>query len=546
MAGSTVRLSQKLQVMEPDQVRPELGWTAAMHEGTGIRIIGILAFIIGCIGATISTNAAAVTGRHAAFVVDANTGEILHADRATELRYPASLTKMMTLYIIFEHIEDQRISYQTTITASANAASRPPSKIGLKPGEKITIRQVVHALVTKSANDVATAVAEHIAGSEARFARLMTQKARQLGMRQTVFRNASGLPDPAQVTTARDIAQLALRLRDHFPNHYHQFRTPVFRYKGRRYRNHYSLLRRFPGVDGIKTGYTRASGFNLASSVRRHNRNVVAVVLGGKTARARNATMRRLLAKYVPTASATRTRQPATRVALRRAPRRAQRSATIRSLRGPVRRRPVAHQRPPAKRLAQRDVANRYRGAPRRVRPGPGARPTIQIARVRRVNVLGQRSARSSSQSSQRHTPDWSARTTRPSLRGQTGLQPGTLQGQAAGLKATNVDRRSYAPVRAATYAARRNTLGSRQTFDAIQIQVGAFRTSIEAHRQLQHVSAKAGGLLAGARPLAVRAISGNREIYRARYAGLSSNTATSTCNQMRRLGIECFVARAR
>ena len=193
--------------------------------------------------------AAKVSGKYATLVIDANSGKVLHAYKARQLRYPASLTKMMTLYLIFECIEERKLSYQTLITATENAARRPPSKIGLKPGNQITVRQAVKALVTKSANDVATAVAEHIAGTERAFSRLMSQKARQLGMTQTVFRNASGLPDKEQVTTAHDMAQLALQLRDHFPNHYHHFKTRVFHYKGKTFKNHNALLGRYSGVD---------------------------------------------------------------------------------------------------------------------------------------------------------------------------------------------------------------------------------------------------------------------------------------------------------
>ena len=283
-----------------------------MSEGPNHILHALCAGLAGlamCAVTAAPADAAAVNGKRAAFVVDANTGAVLHAKHARELRYPASLTKMMTLYLLFEHIEDKRLSYNTRIRASRRAVGQPPSKIGLKVGDQITVRQAVKALVTKSANDVATAVAEHLGGSEAKFARMMTRKARELGMRQTVFRNASGLPNRAQVTTARDMAQLALRLRDHFPQHFRHFRTRSFKYGKRVYRNHNVLLGRYRGVDGIKTGYTRASGFNLVTSLKKDGRHVVAVVMGGRTGRKRNAKMRRLLTSYFPQASTSRTRK---------------------------------------------------------------------------------------------------------------------------------------------------------------------------------------------------------------------------------------------
>jgi D-alanyl-D-alanine carboxypeptidase len=229
-------------------------------------------------------------------VIDANTGETLDASQPDALRHPASLTKMMTLYIVFDLIEQRRLAYSTRIKVTEQASSQPPSSLDLDEGQTLTVRDGVLALITKSANDVATAFAENLAGSEEKFARIMTAKARTLGMSRTVFRNASGLPDPEQVTTARDMATLAMRLAHDFPEHFKLFATQTFEYGGRRYRNHNTLLRTFSGVDGIKTGYIRASGFNLVSSVRREKRHVIGVVLGGTTAADRNRTMRVLLA----------------------------------------------------------------------------------------------------------------------------------------------------------------------------------------------------------------------------------------------------------
>jgi D-alanyl-D-alanine carboxypeptidase len=260
-------------------------------------------------GALLAPVHARAVGRGAVLVVDANTGRTLYERSADALRYPASLVKLMTLYMVFEQIQLGRLTYRTRIRFSDNAAGAAPSRLGVEAGTEIDLIDAVKALITKSANDVAVAIAEHIAGSEARFAQMMTQKARQLGMQVTTFRNASGLPDPEQVTTAREMIILALRLQDDFPTHYPLFATRTFTYDGATFRNHNTLLFRYRGLDGMKTGYIRASGFNLVASVRRGRKHVVAVVFGGRTAAARNAAMRRYLDRGLRQASETRTRK---------------------------------------------------------------------------------------------------------------------------------------------------------------------------------------------------------------------------------------------
>jgi len=241
-------------------------------------------------------------------VIDANSGRVLHQQAADEARYPASLTKMMTLYIVFELMQQGKLSPATRIRISDEAASTPPSKLGLKPGSDIALMDALKIMSVKSANDVSVAVAEHIAGREDKFAALMTRKARQLGMANTTFRNAHGLPAPGQVTTARDMLTLALRLQDDFPQHYGIFGLRSFTYAGVTYRNHNTMLATYPGMDGLKTGYTTQSGFNLVASVRRGGRHLVAAVFGGSTAAARNAHMRTLLDRALPRASTERTR----------------------------------------------------------------------------------------------------------------------------------------------------------------------------------------------------------------------------------------------
>jgi len=250
-----------------------------------------------------ATAPALANSKYAAIVVDANTGKTLFASSADAPRYPASLTKMMTLYLVFEALENGRISKSTKVPFSKNAAKEPPTKLGVRAGGSVTVETVILSLVTKSANDASTAIAELLGGSETAFARQMTEKARQLGMTGTIFRNANGLPNGAQHTTARDMATLGLALREHYPQYYSYFSTRSFTYNKRRMANHNRLLGKVKGVDGIKTGYTRASGFNLVSSVSQGNRRVVAVVMGGRTGASRDAHVADLLKKYLPEAS---------------------------------------------------------------------------------------------------------------------------------------------------------------------------------------------------------------------------------------------------
>jgi D-alanyl-D-alanine carboxypeptidase len=275
-----------------------------LHDMPFVRKLSLLFFAVVIAGCSTTETLrvpvpVSTSSKYAAVVVDGNSGRVLYASAADEPRFPASLTKMMTLYILFEALESGRVSMSTPIPVSASAASRPPSKIGLKPGESIDVDTAIRALATKSANDVACAIGEYFAGSEAAFADVMTAKARQLGMKSTVFRNASGLPDAAQRTTARDMAKLSLALRSRFPQYFPYFSAQSFTYRGKVIRGHNDLLGKVAGVNGIKTGYTRASGYNIATSVDKGERRLVLVVMGEETAKARNDHVEALIARFM-------------------------------------------------------------------------------------------------------------------------------------------------------------------------------------------------------------------------------------------------------
>ena len=411
--------------------------------------------------------------------------------------------------MVFEAIRKRELTERTRIRVSATAARRPPSKLGLKPGQTITVGQVIRALVTKSANDAASAIAEHMSGSESAFARAMTRKARAIGMKRTTFRNASGLPDRAQVTTARDMIKLALRLQDDFPRLYRHFRRRSFGYRGKTYRNHNTLLRTFRGSDGIKTGYTRASGFNLVSSVRRGRRHVVAAVFGGSSAGSRNAKMRRLLTAALKKASTRRTRRPAG----------TEQPLLI------ARPRPVARPANPVSQNAKRQSGRRVRLASVRrveltgrraaavVAPKPSlAAPPKSITEL----LLRVRAAGSSARRGYKRQPVRQRRVARANAR--RARPASTLGAQASAIQTGDGLR-----------AARKSNDGSIAS-GGVQIQVGAFFSEREAQQQVQTVQSTHRTLLRTSTPVTVMVDKGRRRLYRARFAGFDRRSAAATC----------------
>ncbi len=256
----------------------------------GIGAIALLACLAIAMAGTAQANP-----RYAAIVVDVESGEVLHAANADETRYPASLTKMMTLYMLFEALENGELRLDSTLPVSSYAASRQASKLYVRAGSSLPVETAIQALVIRSANDVAVVVAEALGGSEENFGRMMTDRARQLGMPRTTFRNPSGLPDDRQVTTARDMATLSIRLMQDFPQYYHYFSQTRFSWNGNTITGHNRLLDNYPGADGMKTGFIRASGFNVATSAVRDDRRLVSVVMGGFTAASRDTHMADLL-----------------------------------------------------------------------------------------------------------------------------------------------------------------------------------------------------------------------------------------------------------
>ena len=447
---------------------------------------------------------AQAAAKFAAMTVDAHSGRVIFARNADALRYPASLTKIMTLYLVFQDLEAGRITLDTRLRVSRRAASMQPSKLGLKPGSTIKVRHAIKALVTKSANDVATTVAENLGGSEAAFAQRMTRTARALGMTRTTFANTSGLPNQRQRTTARDMATLGLRIQRDFPQYYSYFSTRTFKYKGRRYGNHNRLLGRVKGIDGIKTGYTRASGFNLTSSVRRKGRHVVGVVMGGKSGRSRNRYMTGIL-----------------KSALKKVPYR--------------------------KRLRLASVA----GTP----PGYKQRKTHQVAAAKppKPNVIapnGQSNSRVRVLTANGTSPA-PVRAQMKSLIAAQAAEPEAMPAEVsnksdrADMERLQDDVPSTAQVRKVKVAKRTSQRQQPRTGIARgrtwQIQIGAYKSPGDALSGL--TKAKNFGLeaLRGKKALTMVVNSKGAKLYRARFAGFSRSQAKRACKSLSRRSFGCM-----
>jgi D-alanyl-D-alanine carboxypeptidase len=508
--------------------------------------------------------AAAYSPPYAALVIDANSGRVLHATNENALRHPASITKVMTLYLLFEQLERGRFRLDSQIPISAYAASQPPTKVGLRAGSTISVENAIGALITKSANDIAVAVAEAIAGDEDDFARLMTRKAQSLGMTRTVFRNASGLPDAQQVTTARDLTILGRAIQDRFPRQFAYFGKTEHRMGGRVLRNHNRLLSRLEYVDGIKTGYIRSSGFNVLTSAKLDGRRVVAVVLGGRTAGHRDSIMANLVENHIEKAARTRTAPmiaegaPAERVAEAAAPP------------APVQRVAEVRPEPPAARPPAPEPA---RAAPDSARPAvvsAAPRDDTATAAIRpSVNVgatPGAVRANATPGSATPSTLRWvsgprgiptgvpereAGPLTPPAPVAGALNPPAPIPGEKIALRAENPSVAVAAPTMpissAAAAQASAPTLSAAARPPAarngVMIQVGATDDQEKAQALLSRARAQTRSL-ASAQPFTEKVQRGGETLWRARFAGLEADEAESACRALKRSGFACFTTR--
>lgn len=447
------------------------------------------------------------TPPYAAIVVDVNSGQVLHSAQPDSLRHPASLTKIMTLYLLFEQLEAGKLNLESRLPVSAHAASQAPSKLGLRPGMTISVEEGILALVTKSANDAAVVIGEAIGGDEDDFAKQMTRKAHAIGMARTTYTNASGLPDPDQVTTARDQATLGRAIQDRFPKYYRYFSTLRFNFRGRVIGNHNRLVGRVAGVDGIKTGYIRASGFNLVTSMRRDGRHVVGVVLGGASSRARDARMRSLLEGHIREASVRRTTPKLIEVA-DAAGRGAARVEQAEA--------PRARAEPAGKPLMLQAAT-----------PTPGSADPIKPIVVRTMAVKRAGSVTSAVGSA-------AGRAIVAAVEQAPAAAPGTL-GTLTG--------RQMASASDITASAAPEPRSSQRTLARGEwlIQIGAFPGETQAQERLKTAQSMARTMLGNAEPFTERVTKGDTTLFRARFAGFDRDRAEATCKYLKRNEIACL-----
>jgi D-alanyl-D-alanine carboxypeptidase len=539
----------------------------------------------------------------ASIIVDANSGATLSANNPDALRHPASLTKIMTLYLLFERLDAGKIKLDSEMEVSEHASEQAPTKLGLRPGQTIKVEDAIKGLVTRSANDAAVVIAETIAGDEDDFAKLMTRKARSLGMTRTVYRNASGLPDDAQVTTARDQSTLGRAIQDRFPRHYRYFSISAFNYHGRSIRNHNKLLGNVEGVDGIKTGYTRASGFNLVTSMRRGNRHLVGVVMGGRSGGSRDAIMRNLLAENLEKAAGKRTvaaiteRSPSEAnadVAEDQAQSRPTQTVQVQGAMHVASAAPeeAAPMRPAPPVTKPSIIANATAALPpaqpkpepapltsgviqtQAISAIPGSSEPMKPVRVRTVQVRAGQMKLASADPAQPAPPVTNAI---PLARSAVPETSGSVVAKAELNKAEM--NRVEMPPQPANHGTGRGVLGvlpassvpttqamasadpsSRPQPQAIQqngaikpvavrsgwiIQVGALETEGEARQRLDAARDQARGMLGKADPFTEPVVAkGERKLFRARFAGLDRDQAEAVCRTLKRSDISCITIR--
>ena len=479
----------------------------------------------------------------ASIVVDANTGAVLQASNADSPRYPASLTKIMTLYMLFERLEAGTIKLNSEMPVSAYAAAQAPSKLGLKPGETIRVETAIRAIVTKSANDVAVIVAEALGGDENNFARLMTAKARALGMKSTTYRNASGLPEAQQITTARDQAILGRAVQDRFPTYYRYFATRTFAFRGKSVRNHNKLLGGVEGVDGIKTGYIRDSGFNIVTSVRRGNRHIVAVVFGGRTGSARDARARSLISNNINIAAVKRTAPPLVE-GWQTAAAPAKDTKNTKDAKEKKNNNKDKEQTTAA--VPQAAAAVAPVAPPASTAPEPGSTDPIKPNAVKTVTVhpgaVHTASLSPLPSNSRKLMPAPATATAATviniaTIKNETpppGAKPGVLGVLTARVASAGASVPVPATVSSEPAAKPRN--------GGWMIQVGAFPDEKEAKQRLAAAQSKAQDQLGRADPFTERVTKGDRALFRARFAGLDKDQAETACKNLKRSEIPCML----
>jgi len=534
-------------------------------------------------------------------IVDGNSGATLSANNPDASRHPASLTKIMTLYLLFERLDAGKMKLDTEMEVSEHASEQAPTKLGLRPGQTILVEDAIKGLVTRSANDAAVVIAEAIAGDEDGFAKLMTRKAHALGMSRTTYRNASGLPDDDQVTTARDQSTLGRAIQDRFPRYYRYFSTTAFNYHGQTIRNHNHLLGSVEGVDGIKTGYTRASGFNLVTSIHRGNRFLVGVVMGGRSGSSRDAIMRNLLAENLDKGAAKRTvaaiteRNPSdtntdvaqTEAEPRPAPSAPAQAVQVASTSPEPAAAPARSPAPVSRSIFAAAAASVPKAEPAPLTSGvihsqglaaiPGSSEPMKPVKVKTVQVKAGQVKLASAGPAQPGTPITNAipaaRLEVPetssavvakaetnkveAARAELPPQPanhGTGNGVLGVLPASSLSPSSTSQAMAYADPAPRPQPQAVSQDSAIKpvavhtgwiVQVGALESESEALQRIDAARNQSRGLLAKADPFTEPVVAkGDRKLFRARFAGLDRDQAEAVCRTLKRSDISCITVR--
>ena len=468
------------------QPRRPLILTRFIAHLTGLVLVGLV--FLG------TFNPAEAKPQFSAIAVDARTGKILFSSDIDGLRHPASLTKVMTLYLLFQDLKAERIKLTSDLLVSRRAASMAPSKLGLKPGSKLSVEDAIKALVTKSANDVAATIGENLEGSEANFAARMTRTARAIGMTKTTFKNASGLPNPAQVTTARDMATLSLRIQRDFPQYYPYFRLTSFTFKGQTIRTHNRLLGRYQGTDGIKTGYIAASGFNLTTSAKRGDKRIVGVVMGSSSGGARNKYMMKMLDRAFP------------------------------------------------KCVSGETIA---------AAAGTSAGATTPVAPTAETAAVDTKSQVASTEGSEAAPAEGTTfKTVVASLDNSSTPDPKVLEAKIEETAVASTEEPDEAPPQTPTklpFAVKKKV--TRTPGEGVvaniaptwNIQIGAYPKKEEARLKLKEIRASGYKFLSGKQAFTVEVQKGSKTVYRARFSGFTQKTAKAACAQLSKKGLKCL-----
>jgi len=483
---------------------------------------------------------------YASIVVDANSGVTMESSNADSPRHPASLTKIMTLYLLFERLQAGKIKLDTQMPVSERAAAQAPSKLDLKPGETIDVGTAIRAIVTKSANDVAVVVAEAISGNEAAFAQQMTAKAHALGMAHTSYHNASGLPDDQQLSTATDQAILARAIYDRFPQYFHYFGIRMFAWHGKMMRNHNHLLGTVDGVDGMKTGYIRESGFNIIVSIHRNSRHLIAVVFGGRTASARDARVVSLINNNINVASTKHTAPLVvegwqTQVAHANsastpAPKEGTKEAAVEKVAAAV---PAPASTPPPVLHASIEPAAPSPGSTDPIKPVPVKTVSVQPG-VMLTAALSPLPSDSRKLMPAPAVANPASVITIPTVKSAAPLPP------AKPVQTAQVPHAQ--PVQVASASATTPVLPAASPDIAVKphggwmIQVGAFDTENEAKERLSSARVNAKDQLGQASPFTEPVAKGDKTLYRARFAGLEKSQAEAACKNLKRSEIPCML----